>query len=158
MDFGRGVWVITALAIVASCTSRSRPAQRAAPDPTQEPWYGQTVAQLVGLNQEAADLFRRGERDGAAAAIKKGEPIAARLLAAPRPTLAAMEAAADLDDLYGRMLLSNKHYGWARMLFQKNLARWRTWRPETEETLRRKKLAEAQIDECDRRLAASDTR
>ena len=73
-----------------------------------------------------------------------------RLLSVPRPTLAAVEAASGLDDLYGRMLLSNRHYGWARLLFQKNLARWTNWQPQTAETVRRRKLAESQIAECDR--------
>jgi hypothetical protein len=63
-----------------------------------------------------------------------------------------MEAASDLDDLYGRMLLANRHYGWARMFFQKNAARWRTWTPATEDTERRRKVAEARIAECDRRM------
>jgi hypothetical protein len=64
-----------------------------------------------------------------------------------------MEAVADLDELYGRMLLSNRNYGWARLQFQKNLARWKNWQPQTPETARRLKLAASQIDECDRRLA-----
>lgn len=76
-----------------------------------------------------------------------------RLLAVPRPTLAAMEAASDLDDLYGRMLLANRHYGWARLLFQKNLARWKNWNPQTEESGRRRKLAESRMAECDRGMS-----
>jgi hypothetical protein len=64
-----------------------------------------------------------------------------------------MEAASDLDQLYGRMLLANHHYGWARLLFQKNLARWKNWTPQTPETARRSKLAASAIAECDRRLA-----
>ena len=44
-----------------------------------------------------------------------------RLLAAPRPTLEAMEAIADLDQIYGRMLIYNGYFGQARMLFQKKL-------------------------------------
>ena len=75
-----------------------------------------------------------------------------RLLSVPRPTLEATEAASDLDDLYGRMLLANRHYGWARLQFQKNLARWRHWQPETSETVRRLEKAKAAIAECDRHL------
>jgi hypothetical protein len=36
------------------------------------------------------------------------------------------------------------------MLFQKNLARWKNQKPETAESLRRKKLALEGIAECDR--------
>jgi hypothetical protein len=61
-----------------------------------------------------------------------------------------MEAASDLDDLYGRMLLSNQHYVWAQTLFQKNLARWKYWQPQTPETARRMKQAEDAIAECER--------
>jgi hypothetical protein len=48
------------------------------------------------------------------------------------------------------MLLANRHYGWARMFFQKNAARWKTWTPATDDTERRRKAAEAGIAECDR--------
>jgi hypothetical protein len=75
-----------------------------------------------------------------------------RLLSVQRPTLDAAEAASDLDDLYGRMLLANRHYGWARLQFQKNVARWKHWMPQTKETARRLKQAESAIAECDRRL------
>jgi hypothetical protein len=63
-----------------------------------------------------------------------------------------MQAVSDLDDLYARMLLSNRHYEWARMLFQKNLARWQSWQPQTDDTARRLQAAQAGIAECDRRV------
>jgi hypothetical protein len=63
-----------------------------------------------------------------------------------------MEAAGDLDQLYGTMLLNNRHYGWARMMFQENLARWKHWRPATDESQRRLKQAEDAIAECDRHI------
>ena len=75
-----------------------------------------------------------------------------RLLDVQHPTLEAAEAASDLDDLYGRMLLSNHHYGWAQMMFQKNLSRWKHWDPQTEETARRLKLAESEIAECTKKM------
>ena len=104
------------------------------------------------MNREAESLFRSGKRDQAAATIQKAEPLMNRLVSVPRPTLAATEAASDLDQLYGRMLLSNRHYGWARLQFQKNLARWKYWRPQTPETARRFKQAQDAIAECDRHL------
>jgi hypothetical protein len=63
-----------------------------------------------------------------------------------------MEAASDLDDLYARMLLANHREGWARLFYQKNVTRWKTWKPPTDETARRLKQAQAGIVECDRRL------
>jgi hypothetical protein len=75
-----------------------------------------------------------------------------RLLDVRQPTLGAAEAASDLDDLYGRMLLSNRHYEWAEFLFQKNRSRWKNWNPQTPETARRQKQAEAGIEECDRHI------
>ena len=90
--------------------------------------------------------------DRAAAIITDSQPVLNRLLSVPRPTLEAMEAVSDSDDLYGRMLLANRHYGWARLAFQKNVTRWTAWRPQTPETARRLKLASAGLAECDRRL------
>jgi hypothetical protein len=66
--------------------------------------------------------------------------------------LYAMNREADQDDLYGRMLFSNHHYGWARLLFQKNLSRWKHWQPQTPETARLLKQAESAIAECDRHI------
>ena len=102
------------------------------------------------MNQQAQALLKAGKSDDAAGVISMAEPLENRLLAAPHPTLGAMEAAADRDDLYGRMLLANHNYGWARMTFQKNVIRWKNWKPQTGETARRLKLAQAATAECDR--------
>ena len=117
-----------------------------------EAWYGEAVTQLQRLNREAEGLLRSGKTDRTAALITKGQPLMGRLLSVRRPTLAALEASSDLDELYGRMLLSNRHDGWARLLFQKNLARWTNWQPRTAETERRRKLAQSEIAECDRHI------
>jgi len=104
------------------------------------------------MNRQANDFFRAGKGDDAAAVIEKGQPIMKQLLAVSKPSLEAVEAASDLDDLYGRMLLSNRHYAWAQMLFQKNLSRWKHWEPQTDETARRFKQAQDEIAECSRRM------
>jgi hypothetical protein len=124
-----------------------------APDPTADASYGDAVAKIAGLARDAKTLLAAGKNDAAAAAITKGQPLITQVLAAPHPTLAALEAASDLDELYGRMLLANKNYGWARLVFQKNRSRWMNWRPQTDDTARRKKQAEAGISECDRAIA-----
>jgi hypothetical protein len=139
---------ILAAALLTACESAPPPQHDAA----KEAWYSETVQQLAGMNREAESSFASGKSDQAAALIEKGEPLMSRLLSVPRPTLEATEAASDLDDLYGRMLLANRHYGWARLQFQKNLARWRHWQPQTPEAARRLEKAKTAIAECDRHL------
>jgi len=140
--------------LLAACAPAPPPAPvpKAAPDPTAEAWYGPAVAQLAGMNREAGALLHDGKGGRAAELITKAEPLSLRLLAAPHPTLAAMEAASDLDQLYAGMLLGNKNYGWARLAFQKNVSRWKLWRPQTAETARRLKSAQDGIAECDKRM------
>lgn len=104
------------------------------------------------MNRQAEEFFKKGKQDEAAALIEKGEPLSDRLLAAPKPTLAATEAASDLDQLYGEMLFSNHNYGWARLMFQRNLSRWKHWEPRTPDTERRLKLAEDAIEKCDKHI------
>jgi hypothetical protein len=138
--------------LLTACAPAPAPAPKVASDPVAEEWYGPVTAQLAAMNREAEGLLREGKSDQAAAIITKGQPLVSRLLAAPRPTLAAMEAASDLDQLYAGMLLGNRNYGWARLTFQKNVSRWKNWRPQTPETARRLRLAQDGIAECDRRM------
>jgi hypothetical protein len=144
--------ILFAAVLLAGCAPKPAPVVQPKPDPATEPWYGQVAEQLAGMNREAAKLLENGRQDRAAAIISKGQPLAARLLTAPQPTLPAMEAASDLDQLYGRMLFANRHYGWARLTFQKNLIRWKNWKPQTPDTLRRLKEAQTALAECDRQL------
>ena len=134
--------------VLAGCASGPAPSR----DVTKDAWYGQATQQLAEMTRQADDLFKSGKADDAAALIEQAQPIMNRLLAVPRTTLAAAEAASDLDDLYGRMLLSNRHYEWARLLFQKNQARWKHWQPQTEETASRLARAEGEIGECDKHI------
>ena len=137
----RTIISITTLALLflAGCAAPPR-AEQPKPDPTKEAGYAKALRELAALDREAADLLQRGRAEDAAAAITKGQPLQTRLLAASRPTLEAMEAVSDLDDLYARMLL------------QKNRARWKNWKPQTADTMRRLQQAEDGIAECDRRL------
>lgn len=102
------------------------------------------------MNRQAEDALKNRKPDDASALILKGEPVASQILAVRRPTLAAMQAASDVDDLYGRMLFSNKHYDWAEFQFQKNVARWKYWQPQTDDTARRLKDAQEKVAACDR--------
>ena len=147
----------SAAVLVLALVSCSQPPSRKAadevkPDPSTEPWFAETLQELTALNREAEALVKRRQLERASELILKGQGLMARLLAVPRPPVEAVEAASDLDELYGRMLLGNRHYGWARLQFQKNVARWKNWRPQTEETARRLKRAEGLIAETDRLL------
>jgi hypothetical protein len=138
--------------LLAGCAPVPPPVAKVAADPVAEDWYAPVTAQLTAMNREAEALLRAGKGDQAAAVITKGQALANRLLAAPRPTLAAMEASSDLDQMYAGMLLGNRNYGWARLAFQKNVSRWKHWRPQTTDTARRLKLAQDGIAECDKRM------
>ena len=144
--------MLAAAALLGACGTAPPPAGSVRADATEERAYGQDVEQLAAMARKAETLYKSGKADDAADLVTKGEALADRLLAVPKPTLAAMEAISDLDQLYGRMLLANRNYGWARLLFQKNRARWKTWQPQTPETQRRLREAETAIDECDRHL------
>ena len=144
-------WLLFA-ALLSGCASTPAPVASPKVDPTTEAWYAHAAAELAGMAREAETLFAHGRRDEAAAVITKSETVANRLLAVPRPALAAVEAASDLDDLYGRMLMGNGRYGWARLQFQKNVTRWKHWQPRTAEAERRLKAAEDGVAECDRKL------
>lgn len=139
--------------IFSACAPTPPPVvEKAKPDPVTEEWYGRAVNELAGLNREAEKLFQAGKRDAAGSLVAQGQEIEKRLLAAPRPLLAAMEASSDLDDLYARILIANNNVGWARLVYQKNLVRWTNWKPASPDTERRRKQAVAGIQECDRRI------
>ena len=145
--------LVIVVAVVTACSYSTPPGKPPRPDPTKEASYRDAVEQLTALNGELETALRKRRSTRVAEIITKAQPIANLLLAAPRPTLAATQAASDFDDLYGRQLLANRQYGFARFQFQRNLARWKNWRPQTEDTERRRKIAEAGIAECDRLLS-----
>jgi hypothetical protein len=123
-------------------------------DPATEAWFAQTVERLTSMDRAAEQLFQNGRPQEAAAIVTSGQALQSRLLTSPHPTLAAMEAIADLDQIYGKLLVSNGYFGEARLLFQKNVTRWRTWKPQTPDTEARLKQANAAIAECDRHMGA----
>ncbi|MDE3197200.1 MAG: hypothetical protein KGN84_12700 [Acidobacteriota bacterium] len=140
--------------LLIGCQSAPRTSSNHA-DPTAQPWYTDTLKDVNTLIGGVRQALHDNHPDAASALIQRGEPMAARLLAVPRPTLEATEAASDLDELYAQMLFSNSNYGWARLMFQKNLSRWKYWKPATPETERRLKRARDQIAECDRKIEGS---
>jgi hypothetical protein len=140
------------LPVLACAPTPPRAEPKAAPNLTAESWYNPAVDELASLNREAESLLHAERFEDAATKITKGQTVQARLLEATKPTLAAMEAASDLDDLYGRMLMHNGRHGFARSVFQKNVVRWKTWKPQTADSERRWKAALQAVAECDRRL------
>ena len=148
----RPICVLIAIAGLCACGSPPPARTQAGPDPANDIQYTGLTADLTKLAREARAQFDAGRLDDAAKAIERARPLQTRALEVPRPTLAAMEAASDLDDVYGRMLLQNGHISWARDMFQKNVVRWKTWKPQTPETERRWKAAVEAVTACDRRL------
>ena len=151
----RALLVVVAAGLLA-CSPSPAPQPQAKdqppPDLTVQPWYAQSTDELAAFNRRAADLVQAGEFDQASAIVTQSQPLADRLLAASHPTLAAMRAASDHDDLSGRLYLHNQRYGWARMTFQKNLVRWKAWKPQTPETAARIKAASEAVAECDKHM------
>jgi hypothetical protein len=148
----RNALLILCAGLLSACSRQPAEAPAKA-NPVEEVWYGEVLGQVKDLRTKATRLLQEGKKDEAAAALKNAEPLVRRLLTVPSPTLEAAVAASDIDQLYARMLAGNRHYGWARMVFQKDAARWRNWTPQTEESLRRRKMAEAGMAECDRAIA-----
>ena len=148
----RALLTLTAAGLLAGCGPSAPTAQAPKSDPTTEAWYADGTKRLTSMDRAAEQLFQAGRKDDAAAIIQGGVSLQDRLLAAPRPTLEAMEAIADLDRVYGKMLVSNGYFGEARLLFQKNITRWKTWKPQTAETERRLKEANSDIAECDKHM------
>jgi hypothetical protein len=144
--------LVVAAILLTACAPASPPVAATPKDETQEPWYSETEKKLAVQNREAEQLWKKGDEDGAAKLIQDGETLSTKLLAVRNPTLAAMQDASDLDDMYGRMLLANHNYGWARLFFQKNAARWRVWLPQTADTAARLERAKSGIEECDRKI------
>jgi hypothetical protein len=147
----RVLLTLSAAALLAGC-GPAPTAQAPKTDPTTEAWYADGTKRLTSMDRAAEQYFQAGRKDEAAAIIQSGVPLQDRLLAAPRPTLEAMEAIADLDRIYGKMLISNGYFGEARLLFQKNITRWKVWKPQTAETERRLKEANSDIAECDKHM------
>jgi hypothetical protein len=144
--------LVPAAALLPGCGPAAAPVQPSKADPAGEAWYAETAERLTRMDRAAEQLFQSGRSQEAAAIVTSGQSLQTRLLTAPRPTLAAMEAVADLDQVYGQMLISNGYYGSARLLFQKNVTRWKTWKPAAPETEQRLKQAQAAISECDRHM------
>jgi hypothetical protein len=138
---------------LAGCESPPRQQKAAAkPDPVSEPWYEPAIARLSELNRQAAAHLSAGGSAAAAQALTEGKPLEERILSAPRPTLDAVLAASDRDNIYGRMLMADRRYGYARLEFQKDYVRWKNWKPQTADSTARRERARAAIVECDRRL------
>ena len=144
---------VTVLVLLTAC---SDPKTAGVPkaDVTTEAWYARTVTRVEEGNRQAEEALRRGDRDGAGKLIVESEKAGQRLLEAPHPTLAATQAVSDTDNLHARMLLANKHYGWARLILQKDAARWQHWTPPSEESERRLAAAQKAMAEVDGKMVS----
>jgi len=88
--------LLFAAVLLAGC-GPSTPAVAPKVDPTTEAWYAPGVERLTTMDRSAEQLLQAGRTQEAAAVVSGAQSLQGRLLAAPRPTLAAMEAIADLD-------------------------------------------------------------
>lgn len=149
--------MILALLLLSACAQKPAPSAVEA-HPEREAAYAADTERLARVVQEADQFLARERRDLAATKVEEGKMIAARLLAAPHPTLAAMTVVSDLDHVYGRMLFTNRHLGWARITFQQDAARWRNWSPQTAETEKRRRVANEWMLKCDRALEEEQNR
>lgn len=155
------MWIICAFlagaSLCISCNSPERVVRNVASpltDPTRQPEYLAAIDRLAALNTEARAHFAAGRRSEAAALVTEGQPLAKELLAVSRLSLAAMEAVADRDQLYADLLFANQHFAHARQMYQRNVARWKHWLPQTDHTRQRLEEAQSAIAKCDRALAA----
>ena len=146
------IGTLAAALLCSACSTTPIPAKPLPRDPSTEAWYATATAELTELTSQAKQDFESGKIDAASVLIQQGETVSARLLSIPRPTSAALEATSDLDELYGQMLFRNRHYGWARLQFQKNLARWKHLPPQTANSASRLAAAQLEIDQCDRAI------
>lgn len=135
---------------LAACSSPQPAAPKPAPDPTQEAWYAKSLRQLIESNRGAREALKQGKGETASALVTQGQGLSHELLAVRNPTLAAMEAASDNDQIYAEMMLASRHYGWARLIFQKNVVRWKNWKPQTPDTARRLKEAQDGVAAADK--------
>ncbi len=140
------------LLVLSACTKRDNPALVPPADPMQQESYREALSQLRNWNAEAAAHWQKGEKDLAAAALKQAQPLAKELLDSRRPPREAFESVSDFDQLYAAVLLSKGHTAWARQIYMTNAVRWRNWKPETEDTRRRREEAEKGVAEADRKL------
>lgn len=145
-------WIcVLALLLLCSCAAPNKQAPPAA-DPLQNADYRTSLERVQALNRQAYEHWRNGERDAAAQLLKQAQPLVQQLLESRRPPLAAFEAASDFDQLYAQLLMANRHFPWARQIFMTDVVRWRNWKPETDDTVRRRKAAEEGVAACDKAM------
>lgn len=137
---------------LCGCTTHNAPAVLPPADPMTDSGYRATLDQLRALNAQAQSHWRNGEKPLTAAVLKEAQPLAKELLDVRRPPREAFEAVSDFDQLYAAVLLANGHTVWARQIFMTDAARWRNWKPRTEDTERRLRAAERGAAEADRKM------
>lgn len=138
--------------MLAACGGAPAPKPVVKADPTAEAGYLHAIEELAGLNRSATAFLAKNDRSEAGALIERGAPFARQLLSVPQPSLAALEAVSDRDQMYAEMLMANQHWVDARQMLIKNVLRWRNWQPQTDDTKRRLDAAQRAVAECDRRM------
>lgn len=151
LELLQALCALTLLASSCSTTAPRRP-EPAAPKIDRTRQHAQ-LSELEGANRTAWDLFRQGQRTAAGDIVGRTDALSINLIGGdPSPSLAIMRAVSDHDELYGRLLMANHHWGHARHIIAKIENRWRLWQPQDDETRQRRAAAVALMRECDRHL------
>lgn len=143
---------VLALVVLAGCESRPDPKQQAGPQIDRSAQRAK-LAELEGANRQAWEHFRKHERTAAGDIVGRTDALSNNLIGGdPAPSIEIMRAVSDHDELYGRLLMANRHWGHARHIIAKIENRWRLWQPQDDESRKRRQAAIELMRECDRNL------
>lgn len=143
---------LCALALLASCGGDRPPAKPAAPALDRVRQRAQ-LAELESANRAAWDHYRQGNRTAAGDIVGRTDALSIGLMGGdPRPSIEIMRAVSDHDELYGRLLMANRHWGHARHILAKIENRWRLWQPQDDESRKRRADALVLMRECEQRM------
>lgn len=138
--------------LLASCGSPARPPQAAAPKIDRAAQRAR-LAELENANRAARELFDKGDRTAAGDIVGRTDAMAIALIGGdPSPSIEILRAVSDHDELYGRLLMANRHWGHARHILAKIENRWRLWQPQDDESRQRRAGALALMLECEKRM------
>lgn len=153
MERNQLLQALCALALLlAACGSPARAPQAAAPKIDRAAQRAR-LAELENANRAARELFDKGDRAAAGEIVGRTEAMAIALIGGdPSPSIEIMRAVSDHDELYGRLLMANRHWGHARHILAKIENRWRLWQPQDDESRKRRSGAITLMRECEQHM------
>jgi hypothetical protein len=136
--------------IFAGCGKMAPP--RAVTEAEAGDTYRKALSDLQRLNAEAAEFRKAKNLNAASDRITEGIVPAKILLAVREPSLAALEAVSDHDQMWAEMLMENRHFGHARQMWATEVARWKNYPNPAPSIQARLARAQKGIADCDRQL------